>query len=68
MRREPLKPTQRATPRIKLHKPLIKLIKKDHCVIAQQPSTTNPKCNPKAYKKDIKWLGNPYRHTVLNAV
>ena len=56
-RREPLKPTQRATPRIKLHKPLIKLIKKDHCVIAQQPSTTNQNATQGIYIKDIKWLG-----------
>ena len=42
---------QRATPRIKLHKPLIKLIKKrTKCVIAQQPSTTNQNATQGIYK------------------
>ena len=40
-RREPLKPTQRATLRIKLHIPLIKLIKKDQVCYSAAPSTTN---------------------------
>ena len=65
-RHEPLKPTQRATLRIKLHIPLIKLIKKEPlCVIAQQPSTTNQNATQRMYIMDIKWLGNPYRRTVL---
>ena len=32
------------------------------------PSTTNQNATQRIYIKDIKWLGNPYRHTVLNAV
>ena len=31
----------------------------------QQPSTTNQNANPRDIYKVIKWLGNPYRHTVL---
>ena len=34
-------------------------------VIAQQPSTTKQNATQRIYIKDIKWLGNPYRHTVL---
>src|SRR6185312_15702944 len=64
-RREPLKPTQRATLRIKLHIPLIKLIKKDQVCYSAAPSTTNQNATQRLYIKDIKWLGNPYRHTVL---
>ena len=60
-RREPLK---RATLRIKLHIPLIKLIKKDKCVIARHLAQLT-KMQPKGHIKDIKWLGDPYRHTVL---
>src|SRR6185369_1324007 len=62
-RREPLK---RATLRIKLHIPLIKLIKKDQVCYSAVPSTTT-KMQPQGYIyiKDIKWLGNPYRHTIL---
>src|SRR6185437_12742637 len=62
---EPLKPTQRATLRIKLHIPLIKLIKKDQVCYSAAPSTTNQNATQRIYIKDIKWLGNPYRHTVL---
>jgi len=29
------------------------------------PSTTNQNATQGIYIKDIKWLGNPYRHTVL---
>ena len=29
------------------------------------PSTTNQNATQRIYMKDIKWLGNPYRHTVL---
>ena len=29
------------------------------------PSTTNHNATQKIYINDIKWLGNPYRHTVL---
>ena len=32
---------------------------------AQQPSTTKKNVNPRDIYKVIKWLGNPYRHTVL---
>ena len=62
MRREPLK---RAAPRIKLHIPLIKLIKKDQVCYSAAPSTTNQNATQGIYIKDIKWLGNPYRHTIL---
>jgi hypothetical protein len=34
-------------------------------VRAQQPSTTNQNATQGIYIKGIKWLGNPYRHTVL---
>ena len=61
-RREPLK---RATPGIKLHIPLIKLIKMDQVCYSAAPSTTNQNATQRIYIKDIKWLGNPYRHTVL---
>ena len=64
-RREPLKPTQRATLRIKLEIPLIKLIKKDQVCYSAAPSTTNQNATQRIYIKDIQWLGNPYRHTVL---
>ena len=48
-RREPLKHNaQRATPRIKLHMPLIKLIKKDQVYYSAAPSTTT-KMQPKGY-------------------
>ena len=57
MRREPLKPTQRATLRIKSHKPLIKLIKKDQVCYSEAPSTTNQNDTQGTYIKDIKWLG-----------
>ena len=62
MRREPLK---RATLRIKLHITLIKLIKKDQVCYGTAPSTTNQNATPGIYIKDIKWLGYPYRHTIL---
>ena len=29
------------------------------------PSTTNQNATQRIYIKDIKWLENPYRHTVL---
>ena len=29
------------------------------------PSTTNQNATQRIYIKDIKWLGNPYRHTIL---
>ena len=29
------------------------------------PSTTNQNATQRIYIKDIKWLGNPYRHAVL---
>src|SRR6185369_8604423 len=61
-RRGPLK---RATLRIKLHIPLIKLIKKDQVCYSAAPSTTNQNTTQGKYIKDIKWLENPYRHTVL---
>ena len=65
-RREPPKhEAQRATPRIKLHKPLIKLIKKDQGCYSVAPSTTNQNATQRIYIKYIEWLGNPYRHTVL---
>ena len=32
---------------------------------AQQPSTTNQNANPRDIYKVIKWLGNPYRYTIL---
>ena len=32
---------------------------------AQQPSITNQNATQGIYIKGIKWLGNPYRHTVL---
>ena len=57
-RREPLKYTaQRATLRIKLHIPLIKLIKKDQVCYSAAPSTTNQNATQGTYIKDIKWLG-----------
>src|SRR6185503_6517886 len=52
-RREPLK---RATPRIMLHMPLIKLIKKDQVCYSAAPSTTNQNATQGIYIKDIKWL------------
>ena len=64
-RREPLK---RATLRINLHIPLIKLNKKDQVCYSAAPSITNQNATQRIYIKDIKWLGNPYRHTELNAV
>ena len=65
-RHEPLKyTTQRATLRIKLHIPLIKLVKNDQVCYSAAPSTTNQNATQMIYIKDIKWLGNPYRHTVL---
>ena len=68
-RREPLKHrTQRATLRIKFHILLIKLIKKDQVCYSAEPSTTNQSATQRIYIKDIKWLGTPYRHTILNAV
>src|SRR6185503_7872869 len=66
MGREPPKhEAQRATPRIKLHIPLIILIKKDQVCYSAAPSTTNQNATQRIYIKDIKWLGNPYRHTLL---
>ena len=53
-RREPLK---RATPRIKLHILLIKLIKKDQVCYSVAPSTTNQNATQRIYIKDIKSLG-----------
>ena len=53
---------------IKLHKNINNLIKKDHVCYSTAPSTTNQNATQRIYIKDIKWLGNPYRHTVLNAV
>jgi hypothetical protein len=48
-----------------LHIPLIKLIKKDQVYESAAPSTTN-QMQPKVFiSKGYKWLGNPYRHTVL---
>ena len=29
------------------------------------PSTTNQNATQRIYIKDIMWLGNPYRHTIL---
>ena len=50
-RREPLKYTaQRATLRIKLHIPLIKLIKKDKVCYSAAPSTTNQNAIQGIYK------------------
>ena len=46
-RREPLK---RATPKIKLHIPLIKLIKKDQVYYSTAPSTTNQNATQGIYK------------------
>ena len=57
-RREPLKYTvQRVTLRIKLHIPLIKLIKKDQVCYIMAPSTNNQNATQGIYIKDIKWLG-----------
>ena len=50
-------PLKRATPRIKLHIPLIKLIKKDQVCYSAAPSTTNQNATQRIYIKDIKWLG-----------
>ena len=61
-RREPLKHrSQRATPRIKLHIPLIKLIKKDQVCYSTAPSTTNQNATQgiyiyKGYKEARKVL------------
>ena len=53
MRREPPKHgAQRATPKIKLHKPLIKLIKKDQVCYSAAPSTTNQNATQGNYIKD----------------
>ena len=50
-RREPPKhEAQRATPRIKLHKSLIKLIKKDQVCYSAAPSTTNQNATQGIYK------------------
>ena len=49
--------TQSATLRIKLHLPLIKLIKKDQVCYSAAPSTTNQNATQRIYIKDIKWLG-----------
>ena len=50
-RREPLKnEAQRATPGIKLHKPLIKLVKKDQVCYSAAPSTTNQNATQGVYK------------------
>jgi hypothetical protein len=66
MRREPFKHiAQRATLRIKLHIPLIKLIKNDQVYESAAPSTTNQMQAKVFISKGYKWLGNPYRHTVL---
>ena len=65
-RREPPKhEAHRATPIIQLHKTLIKLIKKDQVCDSAAPSTTNQNATQGIYINDIKWLGNPYRHTIL---
>ena len=54
-RLEPLKYiAQRATLGIKLHVPLIKLIKKDQVCYSAAPSTTNQKYNPKDIYKGYK--------------
>ena len=45
-RREPLK---RATPRIKLHIPLIELIKQDQVCYSVEPSTTNQDATQRIY-------------------
>src|SRR6185437_731126 len=58
-------PLKQATLRTKLHIPLIKLIKKDQVCYSAAPSTTNQNATQRIYIKDIKWLGNPYRHTIL---
>ena len=51
MRREPPKHgAQRATPRIKLHIPLIKLIKKDKVCYGAAPSTTDQNATQGIYK------------------
>ena len=61
-RREPLK---WATPRIKLHIPLIKLTKKDQVCYNAVPSTTNQNVTQGIYIKDIKWLGKSlYAHNI----
>ena len=65
-RHEPLKHgALGATPRIKLHKPLINLIKKDQVCYSAAPSTTIQNATQRIYIKDIKWLGNPYSYTIL---
>ena len=61
-RREPLK---RATPRIKLHIPSIKLIKKDQVCYSVAPSTTNQNATQGIYKGYEVARKNPYRYTVL---
>ena len=49
--REPPKhEAQRATPRIKLHIPLIKLIKKEQVCYSAAPSTTNQNATQEIYK------------------
>src|SRR6185295_18919643 len=46
-------------------KPLIKLLKRTIMCYSAAPSTTNQNATQRIYIKDIKWLGNPYRHTIL---
>ena len=64
-RSEPLKPHTVPLSELNSRKPLINLIKKDHVCYSAAPSTTNQNATQGIYIKDIKWLGNPYRHTVL---
>ena len=55
---KPLKYTaQRVGFRIKLHKIINKLIKKDHYVWERSNLAQLTKMQPKGYIKDIKWLG-----------
>ena len=48
---------QRVGSRIKLHKNINNLIKKDHVCYSAAPSTTNQNATQGTYIKDIKWLG-----------
>ena len=55
---KPLKYTaQRVGSRIKLHKIINKLIKKDHYVWERSNLAQLTKMQPKVNLKDIKWLG-----------
>ena len=48
------RPSMFLTPRIKLHIPLIKLIKKDQVCYSAAPSTTNQNATPKDIYKGYK--------------